>query len=58
MVVVVTGVNYFTRFNKNEKCKELTVVYGEIDEKNVESLNRLTDRLMRIMLKEEIITSS
>jgi hypothetical protein len=36
----------------------LTVVYAEIDPKSVDLLNRLTDKLMRILLKEEVIDSS
>ena len=36
----------------------MTVIYAEIDKKSKEILNVLTDKLMRIMLKEEIVVAS
>jgi len=58
MIVEVVNVNYFTRFNKNEKCNEITVIYGELSKIVVDTLNSLIDKLMRHMLKEEIITAN
>lgn len=52
------NVDYFTRFNKNEKCNEITVIYGELSKTVVDKLNYLVDKLMRQMLKEEIIIAS
>lgn len=52
MVVTITNVNYFTRYNKNQKCKEVTVIYAEIDEISKQKLNALTDKLMRVLLAE------
>lgn len=58
MVIEIVNVSYFTRFNKNEKCNEITVIYGELSKAVVEKLNHLIDRLMRHMLKEEIVAAS
>jgi hypothetical protein len=52
------NLNYFTRFNKNEKCNEITVIYGELSSKVVDTLNSLIDKLMRHLLKEEVIAAS
>ena len=52
MILTIENIKYFTRFNKNEKCNEITVIYGEIDEKSKDRLNRLADKLIRAMLKE------
>lgn len=46
---------YFTRMNKNAKCKEVTVIYLEISEHINEALTCLTDRLIRTLLKEDIM---
>lgn len=53
----IVGVNYFTRFNKNAKCKEITVIYLEIGEDLNTILVSLCDKIIRALLKEEIIVS-
>ena len=52
MTVNIENIDYFTRFNKNQTCKELTVIYASIDEKSQKTLNGLVDRLLREMLNK------
>ena len=52
MTVNIENIDYFTRFNKNQKSKELTVIYASIDEKSQKTLNGLVDRLLREMLNK------